>query len=68
MDDLNGSDDLFQAQSSLAIDPVDLVILLNISLHWWGASSLPYPAPSRIAARMGVSRRTIERRLISLER
>jgi DNA-binding transcriptional ArsR family regulator len=59
---------LFRAQTHLEIDSVDVVILLNLSLHWWGPSKLPFLSPSRIARRMGLSRRTVERRLESLER
>lgn len=59
---------LFRFQKHLEIDSVDVVILLNLSLHWWGPSSLPFPSPALIAKRMGVSRRTIERRMQALER
>jgi hypothetical protein len=59
---------LFRAQKYLELDPVDVVILLNLSLHWWGAANLPFPSPRIIADRMSVSRRTIERRLGTLER
>lgn len=58
---------LFRFQRHLEVDSVDVVILLNLSLHWWGPSSLPFPSPGLIAKRMGVSRRTVERRLRALE-
>jgi len=59
---------LFRAQKHLELDSVDIVVLLNISMHWWGASNLPFPSPVIIAQRMNVSRRTIERRLQKLEK
>ncbi len=59
---------LFRAQQYLGIDPTDVVILLNLTLHWWGPQNLPFPSPQIISQRMGVSRRTIERRLETLER
>src|SRR5438046_2315377 len=59
---------LVRAQTQLGLDAVDSMILLNLNLHWWQKDSLPYPPPSLIARRMGVSRRTIERRLFRLER
>ncbi len=40
-----------------------MAILLNITLHWWGPGDLPYPRTSVIANRVGVSVRTVERRL-----
>src|SRR6266852_8885595 len=59
---------LIRAQSQLGLDAVDCVILLNLNLHWWRKHNLPYPPPALIARRMGVSRRTIERRLFRLEK
>lgn len=59
---------LFRAQKELEIDPIDVVILLNLTLHWWGPENLPFPSPALISQRMGISRRTVERRLGELER
>ncbi len=59
---------LFRAQQYLELDSTDVVILLNLSLHWWAADNLPFPSTGIISQRMGVSRRTIERRLEVLER
>jgi len=58
---------LFRGQSKLGLDSLDLVIILNITLHWWLPGDLPFPQPRVIANRTGVSIRTIERRLESLE-
>jgi hypothetical protein len=59
---------LLRAQSRLGLDAVDTIILLNINLHWWQKDSLPYPPPALIANRMGVSRRTVERRIFRLQK
>lgn len=59
---------LIKAQSRLGLDAVDCMIILNLNLHWWQKYDLPYPPPSLIAHRMGVSRRTIERRLFHLQK
>jgi len=59
---------LVRAQSKLGLDPVDLAILLNITMHWWREDELPYPQPKVIANRVGVSTRTVERRLEDLEK
>jgi hypothetical protein len=58
---------LFAAQSRLELDAVDCVILLNLNLFWWKKDDFPFPPPTLIAKRMGVSRRTVERRLLKLE-
>ncbi len=59
---------LFRAQNHLALDSVDVVILLNLTLHWWSADNLPFPSPAMIANRMGLSRRTVERRIEALQK
>lgn len=59
---------LFRAQSYLKMDCIDVVILLNLSMHWWGRFNLPYPSPQLLAQRMNLSRRTIERHLQDLEK
>lgn len=58
---------LVRAQSKLGLDPLDVVIILNITMHWWRPGELPYPQPKVIANRVGVSTRTVERRLEHLE-
>jgi hypothetical protein len=59
---------LIRAQAKLGLDAVDLAVLLNILLHWWTPGDWPYPQPRVLANRIGVSTRTIERRLESLEK
>jgi DnaD-like protein len=59
---------LIKAQSRLGLDAVDCMVLLNLNLHWWQKDNLPYPPPALIARRMGVSRRTVERRLFRLQK
>lgn len=58
---------LIRAQAKLGLDAIDLAILLNVLLHWWKPGEWPYPPPSLIARRVGVSTRTIERHLESLQ-
>ena len=59
---------LIQSSHELGLDPLDVLILLNITAHWWQAAALPYPRPGMIADRIGVSRRTVERRLNDMEK
>ena len=59
---------LFRCQKILGLEPVDVVILMNITTHWWDKADLPYPRPSAIANRMDVSTRTVERRLREMEK
>jgi DNA-binding MarR family transcriptional regulator len=59
---------LIRSQNQLNLDPIDLVVLLNLMSHWWEKKDVPFIAPSRIAKRMNVSTRTVERHLKGLEK
>ncbi|MEM7637976.1 MAG: helix-turn-helix domain-containing protein [Pseudomonadota bacterium] len=58
---------LIQAQSALGLTSTDIVILLNFTLHWWDPDSHPYPRSNTIARRTGLSTRTVQRTIKSLE-
>ena len=62
-------DVLLRKQTSLKLDPTDIVVLLNICMHWWEREpeKMPHPRPVTIAKRMGVSTRTVERHIARLE-
>jgi hypothetical protein len=54
---------LIRAQAHLGLDAVDVVVLLNMNMHWWQKGDFPFPRPAIIAKRMGISKRTVERRI-----
>ena len=56
-------DVLLKHQSRLGLTARDMLVLLNLSLHWWFPERHPYPRPTMIARRMGVSARTVQRAL-----
>jgi hypothetical protein len=58
-------DALVRNQNALGLDATDMVVLLNICMHWWEREpeKLPHPRPVTMARRMGVSTRTIERHI-----
>ena len=60
-------DVLLIKQRALGLDPVDLLVLLNITSYWWYADKLPFARTTTIAERMGVSVRTVQRSLRKLE-
>ena len=60
-------DVLLKHQDRLGLTPVDLVVLLNVLMHWWFADQLPFPKTALIARRMGVGQRTVQRSLQRLE-
>ena len=59
---------LIRAQHELGLGAMDVLVLLNLNLHWWRSDRPPFTRPAVIANRMGVSKRTVERRLSFLER
>jgi DNA-binding transcriptional ArsR family regulator len=59
---------LIQSHRKLGLDPLDVLILLNLNMHWWTATDLPFPRASLLAERIGITRRTIERRLVKLQK
>jgi hypothetical protein len=60
-------DVLLKCQEQLGLSCTDMVVMLNILLHWWQVEELPHPRISVIARRMGVTVRTVERSVARLE-
>lgn len=60
-------DVLIRSQGQLKLSPTEMVVLLNILLHWWREDEWPYPRISTIGERMGASRRTVERAIRGLQ-
>lgn len=58
---------LLRSQARLGLSSTEMVVVLNLLLHWWEPDDWPYPHPVHIATRMGVSRRTVERTLVALQ-
>jgi DNA-binding transcriptional regulator YhcF (GntR family) len=59
---------LMRAQAKLGLSPTEIVVLLNILLHWWERDRMPFPSTPAIAKRSGLSVRTVQRGLRSLEK
>jgi len=57
-------------QADLDISPTDFCILLNILLHQWptDGKSTSYPALNSIAMKIGVTKRTVQRGILNLEK
>ena len=60
-------DILIRSQSRLNLSQNEMGVLLNLLMHWWGSDQWPYPRISTISGRLGLSRRTVERTIASLE-
>lgn len=57
---------LLRKQASLGLSAQELLTLLNILEHWRFNNRLPFPSTERLAERMGVSKRSIERSIRKL--
>lgn len=57
---------LLRHQNRLHLDTLDIVVILNIVDFWDDETGLPHPRLSILAARMGKSKRTIERAIVKL--
>ena len=59
---------IIEHQKALGLDPLDLSIILQLIVCWWSPDRPPFPGKERIAANIGVSPRTVQRRLVRLSR
>ncbi len=58
---------LLKHQRQLDLTAVDLVVLLNLLSYWWYAENLPFPKSATIARRIGLTQRTVQRSLKTME-
>ena len=61
-------DILLKQQDQLRLTPTDVLVLLNITMHWWYPEQKPFPRSTTIARRMGVAPRTVQRSIKNLEK
>jgi predicted transcriptional regulator len=54
-------------QQALGLDELDVNILLQLADHWWERDNLPFPSKKLLADRIGVTPRTIQRRIARME-
>ncbi len=59
---------LLKHQKALGLSATDLVVLLNVLMHWWTPETKPFPRAITISKRMGVTPRTVQRSLRNLQR
>jgi DNA-binding MarR family transcriptional regulator len=59
-------DVLLKNQAKLELTATDMLVLLNVLMHWWYADKRPFPRSTTIAARMDVQPRTVQRSLARL--
>ena len=55
-------------QAALGLTSTDMNILLHLMAYWWKEAELPHPSKVTLAKSIGVTARTVQRRIASLER
>lgn len=58
---------ILEKQHALGLTAMDINIILYLSTHWWEAERKPYPSKKTIAQALGVTPRTIQKRIAALE-
>jgi DNA-binding MarR family transcriptional regulator len=58
---------ILEHQASFGIDPVDANILMQLARYWWRADNPPHPAIKTIAACIGKSPSTVQRRITKMK-
>jgi DNA-binding transcriptional regulator YhcF (GntR family) len=58
---------IIEKQHALGLTAMDINIILYLSTHWWEAERKPYPSKKTIAQALGVTPRTIQKRIAALE-
>lgn len=58
---------LFQAQKRLGLSGMQLAVLIQLADFWWQPDNKPHPGKQRLANRLGVTERTIQRNIAALE-
>ncbi|KIT14719.1 helix-turn-helix domain-containing protein [Jannaschia aquimarina] len=56
-------DILLKKQVELGLSATDMLVLMNITMHWWYQEQRPFPRTKTIADRMGCDSRTVQRSL-----
>lgn len=59
---------LLRGQARLHIGPNELAVLIHLIDHWWRPDAMPWPSKRTIAERLGVSSKSVQRAIASLEK
>lgn len=58
---------IIERQKALGLDAIDMNIIVHLTNYWWKADNLPRPAVATIADALGISTRTVQKRIKRLE-
>jgi DNA replication protein DnaD len=55
-------------QATIGLTPMDINIIIQIARSWWVANNHPFPSKKTLADSIGVTPRTIQKRIASMEK
>lgn len=58
---------IIERQRAFGLDAIDMNLILHLAQYWWQPDNLPHPAVQTIAKAIGVSVRTVQKRMARLE-
>lgn len=59
---------ILEKQHVLGLTPLDINIILYLATYWWTADNKPRPSKNTIAQAIGVTARTVQRRIAAMEK
>ncbi len=59
---------VIERQKVLGLDALDLNIIMHLATYWWTHDNKPHPSKKTISEAIGVTPRTIQRRIACLEK
>jgi hypothetical protein len=59
---------IIERQQALGLDSLDINILCYLTTFWWIPNNVPHPSIGTIANAIGVSARTIQKRIAAMEK
>ncbi len=59
---------LLRLQAKFDTATTEMLVLINLLVHWWDPTRAVYPRSTTIAKRMGIDKRTVQRATQKLER
>ena len=57
---------IIEKQEALGLDAIDMNIIVHLSNYWWNAERLRQPSVATIAKAIGVTERTVQKRITAL--
>lgn len=57
---------IIEKQEALGLDAINMNIIVHLSNYWWRSDNLPHPSVETIAKAIGVTARTVQKRIKAL--